>query len=53
MIHAYVNNTQFETVLSAEHVHSSAAMGEVDHLLPGYIPRRDTHTFAFNTVITA
>ena len=46
MVDAHVYNVQFEPVLSAKHVNASAALGEVDHLLPCHLARRHAHAFA-------
>ena len=38
-------------MLAAEHVHSSATTGEVNHLLPCNLSWRYTHTLALNAVV--
>ena len=51
VIHTNVNNPKMESVLSAEHIDTSAPTGKVDHLLPGDLPWRHADPLAFNAVI--
>lgn len=46
-----IDDAEFEAVLAAEHIDTSATMGEVDHLLPGDITRRHADTFALDAVV--
>ena len=40
-------------MLSAEHVDTAAATGEVEHLLPRHLTRTDADTFALYAVVAA
>ena len=51
MIHSHIHQQQFETVLSAKHVDTSAAFGEIDHLLPGDLTWRHAHLFTLYAVV--
>jgi hypothetical protein len=51
MVNAHVDDSQFKTVLTAKHVYSSAAIGEVDHLLPRYVAWRHAHSLALDAVV--
>jgi hypothetical protein len=38
-------------MLTAEHIHTTAAFGEINHLLPRDFARTHTNTFTLNAVI--
>ena len=51
MVDPHIDDAQMEAVLTAEHVDTTAPTGEVDHLLPRDLTRRDTHALALNAVV--
>ena len=53
IVHARVHDAQFETVLTAEHVHATSTAGKVDHLLPGYLAWRHAHALTLDAVVAA
>ena len=46
-----VDDTEMETVLATEHIHTAATTREVNHLLPSDLTRTDTHSLTLYTVI--
>lgn len=52
VVNTHINDAEMETVLTAKHVDTSPTLGEVDHLLPRHLTRRDAHAFTLNAVIT-
>ena len=52
VIHAHIYEHQFESVLSAKHIHTAAIACEVHHLLPSNGTRRHAHTLVRDAVVT-
>jgi hypothetical protein len=53
MIHTYVNDFQVEAMLSAKHVHATATLCEVQHLLPSHFPWRHADTFSLYAMVAS
>ena len=53
VVNADIDDTELETVLSAEHVDAASTVGKVDHLLPCYAAWRNADSFLLNAVIAA
>jgi hypothetical protein len=52
MVNTHINDAETESVLTAEHVHTSPTLGEVDHLLPCHFAWRNTNPFPFDAMVT-
>ena len=52
VIDTHIDNAKMEAVLTAEHIHTTTATREVDHLLPRDFARRHTDTLALDAMIT-
>ena len=53
IIHTDIDDAQLKTMLATEHIHATATMRKVDHLLPGHLSGRHTDTLTLNTVIAS
>jgi hypothetical protein len=51
VIDADIDDAKLKSMLATEHVHASAAMGEVDHLLPRDLTGTDTDALALYAVV--
>ena len=52
IIHTHIDDAEVETMLTAEHIDATPTLGEVHHLLPSHLTRRDTDALMFDAVIT-
>ena len=52
IVYAHVDDAQREAVLTAEHIDTATATGEVDHLLPRHLTGRHADTLAFYAVVS-
>ena len=53
VVNAHVDNAQVKAMLATKHVHATASMREIDHLLPCHLAWRHTHALALNAMVTA
>ena len=51
IVYAHIDNAQLEPVLTAEHVHATAATGEVKHLLPRHFAGAHADTLTLYAVV--